>query len=308
MPTENTTLYAQWSAVPPATHTVTFNPNGNGASVSPTSRQVTHGSAIGTLPEPTRPHHTFIGWFTHQTFGERVTVLTPVTANMTVWARWNSNIQVRPARIFHDSTAALTHSPIVLTTNYLLAVNDIYNTFGIMFDISNNSISQLEINLNGGNINNGGECTFQNHLKCNGDNPLVSTCGQNQNCVSSLQGSHHRNAARLLATPGLYSNSIHTLRIVGHSLCMYDANKTTPHYTIGGGAMPINHGGRDAIVTSQWHESLLFLIQHELSHNLGADYPTCTWTPTNSERCVLRSDKDLGRWCNGCRAVINQNK
>ncbi|MBR1921554.1 MAG: InlB B-repeat-containing protein, partial [Kiritimatiellae bacterium] len=58
-------LYAHWTsnggvAPGPSTYTVSFN--ANGGSVSPASRSVTGGAAVGTLPTPTRTGYTFKGW------------------------------------------------------------------------------------------------------------------------------------------------------------------------------------------------------------------------------------------------------
>ena len=52
-----------------ANHTVTFN--ANGGSVSPATRDVAHGSAIGTLPTPTRDGYAFVGWFARASGGTR---------------------------------------------------------------------------------------------------------------------------------------------------------------------------------------------------------------------------------------------
>ena len=53
-------LYAQWTA---NTYTVTFDANG-GSAPTPTSKQVTFGSAYGTLATTSRTGYTFNGWFT----------------------------------------------------------------------------------------------------------------------------------------------------------------------------------------------------------------------------------------------------
>ena len=74
--------------------TVTFNPNGG--SVSPTTKTVQSGTAVGTLPTPTRSGHTFAGWFTAQTGGTQITSATIVNGNVTYWARWNSTVTFNP--------------------------------------------------------------------------------------------------------------------------------------------------------------------------------------------------------------------
>lgn len=53
-----TTVYSRWVG---HTHTLTFDYNGGGGSVS--SKSVTFGSAVGSLPAATKSGNTFIGWY-----------------------------------------------------------------------------------------------------------------------------------------------------------------------------------------------------------------------------------------------------
>ena len=73
---------------------VTFN--ANGGTVSPVSRSVASGAAVGTLPTPTRMGYTFAGWYTAATGGTKVTASTKVTANATYYAHWTENGGVVP--------------------------------------------------------------------------------------------------------------------------------------------------------------------------------------------------------------------
>ena len=86
--TATQTLYARWTA---NTYTVTFN--GNGGSVSTTSKSVTYDSTYGTLPTPTRTGYTFNGWYTAATGGTKVESGTKVTtaSNHTLYAQWTAN-------------------------------------------------------------------------------------------------------------------------------------------------------------------------------------------------------------------------
>ena len=81
--TANMTIYARWT---PITRTVTFN--ANGGSVSPSSRTVNQGNAVGTLPIPTRSNYAYNGWFTASTGGSRISASTVINANTTYYARW----------------------------------------------------------------------------------------------------------------------------------------------------------------------------------------------------------------------------
>ena len=86
--TANATYYAQWQI---NTYTVTFDLNGAGGT-APASRSVTHGSAVGTLPTPTRSGYTFAGWFTVASGGTQISTSTTVTANVTYYAHWTPNV------------------------------------------------------------------------------------------------------------------------------------------------------------------------------------------------------------------------
>ena len=87
-------LYAVWTGngsgggntpTPTTSYTVTFNANGGSGG---TTRSVASGSAIGTLPTPTRNGYAFLGWFTSASGGTKVLATTRVTANVTYYAHW----------------------------------------------------------------------------------------------------------------------------------------------------------------------------------------------------------------------------
>ena len=84
--TANTTVYAQWTAVPVATtYTVTFDSVGGNAVSSQTTG--TDGK-LASLPTSTKTGFTFNGWFTAATGGTKVDTSTVFTANTTVYAQW----------------------------------------------------------------------------------------------------------------------------------------------------------------------------------------------------------------------------
>ena len=86
---ETVTLYAKWA---PAKYTVTFDKNGEGASVSPTTKAVTYGATYGDLPTPQWTGYAFDGWFTERSGGLQVSNRTAVviTAAQTLYARWTA--------------------------------------------------------------------------------------------------------------------------------------------------------------------------------------------------------------------------
>ena len=83
----NHTLVAQWQAI---SYTLTFDPNGQGGAVSPTTKTVTYDSTYGDLPIPTRAGYIFIGWYTSDNGGSQVLSNTTVkTADKHVlYAHW----------------------------------------------------------------------------------------------------------------------------------------------------------------------------------------------------------------------------
>ena len=80
-------LYALWT---PASYTVTFNPNGQGGAVNPTTKSVTYDSTYGDLPTPTRAGWIFTGWYTDRNAGSLVLPNTTVkTAEAhSLYAHW----------------------------------------------------------------------------------------------------------------------------------------------------------------------------------------------------------------------------
>ncbi len=86
--TKDITLYAHWT---PKKFTVTFNANGGGVSTS--SKTLSYGDAIGTLPTPTRDYYTFNGWYTAKSGGTKITTSTVFSgsSNVTVYAQWTQN-------------------------------------------------------------------------------------------------------------------------------------------------------------------------------------------------------------------------
>lgn len=71
---------------------ITFN--ANGGTVSKTEMTVPYESEIGELPIPYLDNFTFMGWFTKASGGEEITADSVVTADMTLYAQWASNVYI----------------------------------------------------------------------------------------------------------------------------------------------------------------------------------------------------------------------
>ena len=82
MPTNNTTLYAHWTA---NRYTITFDNAGGQNTI--TTKEISYGQTYGTLPTPTKAGYTFDGWYNGSTkVTESDTV--NITSNTTLTARW----------------------------------------------------------------------------------------------------------------------------------------------------------------------------------------------------------------------------
>ena len=87
-PNSNKTLYAQWI---PITYTLTYD--ASGGSVSPATKQIISGDTYGTLPTPTRPGYTFLGWFTTLDFTTQIlsSSIYNVSDDSRIYAKWQGN-------------------------------------------------------------------------------------------------------------------------------------------------------------------------------------------------------------------------
>ncbi|MBE6635599.1 MAG: hypothetical protein E7617_05305 [Ruminococcaceae bacterium] len=87
--TENLALTAKWE---PVSNSVNLNVNG-GNTIENDTLTFTYDSPYGTLPTPLRKGYTFLGWFTAESGGEKVTDTTVVkqTESHTLFAHWKVN-------------------------------------------------------------------------------------------------------------------------------------------------------------------------------------------------------------------------
>ncbi len=93
--TGNITLYAKWTPVK-KNYTITLNPNG-GTLSGDTTVITNDDGKLATLPaDPTRTDYTFLGWYTSNTGGDKVTTDTVFTKNSTVYAMWKSDSATDP--------------------------------------------------------------------------------------------------------------------------------------------------------------------------------------------------------------------
>ena len=205
---------------------------------------------------------------------------------------YSDNRVYRSARIRYDASYGPSNSAVIsgLTAQFNSATSGFESTFGIVFSL-NGDVEQTT-------ALNGSTCRLADNLFCNADNGTA--CGVDANCNTN----HIKSAARLIGL--LPSPSINTIRVVGHAICWYDT-RTSPYEHFGTTVTGSGLGGlgslrgRDTIVTSRAASTLPTLIQHQLSHNLGAT--DCT------NPCAVNANYFiLDKWCTTCTNSILSNK
>lgn len=166
-------LYASWEA---KTYTVSFN--GNGGSVSTSSKDVTYGQTYGTLPSASRSNYTFLGWFTAASGGSQVTASTEVTitANQTLYAHWKSNSY--PASVGTETYGADTYYET--DPNHCMCSHGIQGLGHCQWHIQQGeSVSSVEIEKyscpRGGSLS-GSTCTRTYYYCPNGGSLSGTTC------------------------------------------------------------------------------------------------------------------------------------
>jgi uncharacterized repeat protein (TIGR02543 family) len=80
------TMYADWVEAATSIYTVTFNSNG-GESRDP--QQVASGRTVNQPPAPTRSGYTFGGWYSDPALSAAYSFSTPVTGDITLYAKWS---------------------------------------------------------------------------------------------------------------------------------------------------------------------------------------------------------------------------
>lgn len=86
----NQTLYAHWT---PNQYVVSFDVNGEDATVDVNKKTLTYGDDLGSLPTPTRDYYSFDGWFTDKESGNQVSEETvfDTAKDVILYAHWTKN-------------------------------------------------------------------------------------------------------------------------------------------------------------------------------------------------------------------------
>ena len=114
--TAKTMIYAKWIST--SSLTVAFDTNGGTAVTSLTVAK--DGTAIQPT-NPTRPGYTFGGWYTdNNTFAKAFLFTTPITASITLYAKWTVNSSTTYTVTFKDGSN--TYKTITATSGYTISL------------------------------------------------------------------------------------------------------------------------------------------------------------------------------------------
>ena len=112
----------------PTTHTVTFNSNG-GSKIAP--KEVVSGVKIKAPETPTKDKYLFKGWYEDSTFSKEFDFNTPITSDMTLYAKWTEN---KYTLTFDANGGSGTMTPVTdLTGEYTLPANEFTAPSGKQF-------------------------------------------------------------------------------------------------------------------------------------------------------------------------------
>ena len=101
---ETIDLYAQWGL---NSYTVTFDTNGKGT--APTAQTVGYGNKAAKPADPTAANYTFGGWYTDKECTYEYSFETPVTGDITLYAKWTKTIY----KVTYDANGGTGEMPVV---------------------------------------------------------------------------------------------------------------------------------------------------------------------------------------------------
>ena len=102
--TGNITLFAKWVGKDAKLYTVSFDLNGKEGD-KPADRKAVEGSTVSIPEDPTSTGWIFKGWYTDKDCKSLYDFSDPVTADITLYARWEEDVPPGAFRIFYTESA-----------------------------------------------------------------------------------------------------------------------------------------------------------------------------------------------------------
>ncbi|MBO4373860.1 MAG: InlB B-repeat-containing protein [Lachnospiraceae bacterium] len=110
------TLFAKWAAKEVKIYTVTFDMNGK-SGTAPAAQKVAEGGMAGSPQNPVSEGFVFKGWYTDKECKSLYDFADPVTADITLYARWEEDVPPGAFKIFYTQSALAFDSYKGLTYN-----------------------------------------------------------------------------------------------------------------------------------------------------------------------------------------------
>ena len=159
--TANMVLYAQWTAEPPASYTITYNLSGG---TNPASAPLIYTAGTSTaLPTPTKAGYLFKGWYDNAAYtGNAITAIGSAnTGNCTFWAKWAANVTAStiklPASSYVYTGSAIKPVPTVTSgTTTLVSGTDYTVSYGTNTAVGSGTVTVTSM----GDLTNTATVTF----------------------------------------------------------------------------------------------------------------------------------------------------
>lgn len=118
------TFYAMWSNNA-KNYFVKYDPNGGECTTAAVA--VLKDTNVYTLPTAEFRNNIFIGWYTEKTGGKRFEITTPVTSNMTLYARWVSRDAINVSlNVSKDSITMFAEDSATIECDYTISGTNEY--------------------------------------------------------------------------------------------------------------------------------------------------------------------------------------
>ena len=139
----NITLYAKWQAA--SGIQVILDLDGGTITGVSSPIIVNSGETISNLPDPEKPGMEFLGWYTDSGFNTPFDPTVPITADMTLYAKWQlGNYQARIGNVYYETLAgALNAVPNGNVKTTVTVLKDITITSSLI--IPNNKWVELDV-------------------------------------------------------------------------------------------------------------------------------------------------------------------
>ncbi len=137
-------LYAKWTVNPPEQYTVSFETNG-GTAVTPIT--LNSGTQIVTAPVTTKTWYSFTGWYIDSEFNTEFDFDTPITNNITLYAKWTYSGGGGGGGGGNDNTPPTPQKTITVTETSSEIFKDTSGTISATANMENAFSNSVEVKV-----------------------------------------------------------------------------------------------------------------------------------------------------------------